>query len=70
MPPKIFYVPSCIHRTLSTYIAAKSLPLQNFRNVARWSFIALNGNFSSEWAVRLPSNNMAAIPDEESASEI
>ena len=29
-----------------------------------------NGNFSTEWAVRLPFNNVATIPDEASASAI
>ena len=67
MPPKSFYVPSCIHPTLSTYIAAKPLQLQSSWKFY-WSEFLCIGNFISEWTVQPLFNNVAVIPDEASAS--
>ena len=38
--------------------------------VAIWLRWIFNGEFSAEWAAQLPSNNVAPIPDEASASAI
>lgn len=54
IPPKTFYVPSCIHPTVSTCIAAKDLPMQSTLTCCKLKFccfeystvvLVLNGLF-------------------------
>ena len=66
MPPKTSYVRSCIHSIVSTYIAAKPLPLHSSLKCCSSEFRC----FEYSMVILAPSNDVAAIPDEASVSAI